>query len=333
MEKTVRWGILGTGKIARAMALGLRDAPGAQLVAVASRSDAGAQAFGAEFGIERCHGAYQALADDPGVDVIYIATPHTLHAENALLCLAAGKHVVCEKPFTMNAREAQAVVDLARDKKLFLMEAMWSRFLPAVQEAQRIIASGEIGVLRQVQADIGFVANFPPEHRMFNPELGGGALLDVGIYPLSMAAFFLGPVSQVQALAEMGATGVDEQVVFSLLHAGGGTSSCACSLRAQTPTEMTISGSLGRIRLPNRFYKPDHLIVETMDGERRVVAMPHLGNGYAHEAIEAMRCIRAGLLESPVMPHADSVALMHNLDTMRGQIGLVYRSDHSAEQA
>lgn len=333
MDKIIRWGIFGTGKIARAMAIGLRDAPGAQLVAVASRSSAGAQAFGAEFGIEHCHGSYQALADDAGVDVIYIATPHTLHAENALMCLAAGKHVVCEKPFTMNAREAQAVVDMAREKKLFLMEAMWSRFLPAVQEAKRIVVSGEIGVLQQVQADIGFVADFPPEHRMFNPELGGGALLDVGIYPLSMAAFFLGPVSQAHALAEMGPTGVDEQVVFSLLHAGGGTSSCACSLRALTPTEMTISGSLGRIRLPNRFYKPDHLIVEPIDGERRVVALPHLGNGYTHEAIEAMRCIRAGLLESPIMSHAQSVALMHNLDTMRGQIGLVYSADRSADRS
>ena len=333
MDKVIRWGILGTGKIARAMAHGLRDAPGAQLVAVASRSSAGAQAFGAEFGIDTCHGSYQALADDAGVDVIYIATPHTLHAENALMCLAAGKHVVCEKPFTMNAREARAVVELAREKKLFLMEAMWSRFLPAVQEARCIIASGGIGVPRQVQADIGFAANFPPEHRLFNPDLGGGALLDVGIYPLSLAAFFLGPVAQVQALADMGPTGVDEQVAFSLLHAAGGTSSCACSLRALTPTEMTISGSLGRIRLPNRFYKPDHLVVEPMDGERRVVSAPYLGNGYTHEALEAMRCIRAGLLESPVMPHADSVALMTHLDTMRGQIGLVYRADHGADPA
>ncbi|MFZ4874700.1 Gfo/Idh/MocA family protein [Janthinobacterium sp. Mn2066] len=329
MDKVIRWGILGTGKIARAMAQGLRDAPGAQLVAVASRSSAGAQAFGAEFDIERRHASYQALADDANVDVIYIATPHTQHAENALMCLAAGKHVVCEKPFTMHAREAQAVVSLAREKKLFLMEAMWSRFLPAAQEAKRIIASGEIGVVRQIQADIGFVATFPPEHRMFNPELGGGALLDVGIYPLSMAAFFLGPVSQVQALAEMGVTGVDEQVVFALRHAGGGTSSCACSLRALTPTEMTISGSLGRIRLPNRFYRPDHLIVEPMDGERRIVAAPFIGNGYAHEAIEAMRCIRAGLPESPIMPHDESVALMASLDAMRRQIGLVYSADQA----
>ena len=214
-----------------------------------------------------------------------------------------------------------------RAKKLFLMEAMWSRFLPAAQEAKRIIASGEIGVVRQIQADMGFVASFPPEHRMFNPDLGGGALLDVGIYPLSMAAFFLGPVSQVQALAEMGATGVDEQVVFSLRHAAGGTSSCACSLRALTPTEMTISGALGRIRLPSRFYRPDHLIVEPMDGERRVIDAPFTGNGYTHEAIEAMRCIRAGLLESPIMPHDESVALMASLDAMRHQIGLVYSAD------
>ena len=327
MENTVRWGILGTGKIARAMALGLRDAPGAQLVAVASRSDAGAQAFGAEFGIARCHGSYQALADDPGVDVIYIATPHTLHAENALLCLAAGKHVVCEKPFTMNAREAQAVVDLARDKKLFLMEAMWSRFLPAVLEAQRLIASGEIGTVQQLQADIGFVANFPPEHRLLNPALGGGALLDIGIYPLSMAAFFLGPVTQVRTLAEMGPTGVDEQAVFSLLHEGGGTSSCACTMRALSPTELTITGTLGRILLPGRFYKPNHLIVEPMNGERRVVDAPFIGNGYTHEAIEAMRCIRAGLLESPLMPHAETLALMTVLDTMRAQVGLVYDAD------
>jgi predicted dehydrogenase len=235
--------------------------------------------------------------------------------------------VVCEKPFTMNAREARAVIDLAREKKLFLMEAMWSRFLPAVQEARRLIASGEIGTVQQLQADIGFVANFPPEHRLLNPLLGGGALLDIGIYPLSMAAFFLGPVTQVRTLAEMGPTGVDEQAVFSLLHEGGGSSSCACSMRVLSPTELTITGTLGRIRLPGRFYKPNHLIIEPMNGERRVVDAPFIGNGYPHEAIEAMRCIRAGLLESDLMPHAETLALMDVLDTMRAQVGLVYDAD------
>ena len=329
MEQVIRWGILGTGKIAQAMAAALRDVPGAQLVAVASRGADSARRFGAQFGIERCHASYQALADDAAVDLIYIATPHTLHAKNALMCLAAGKHVLCEKPFTMNAREAQGVITLARENKRFLMEAMWSRFLPAVQEARRLIASGEIGTVQQLQADIGFVADCPPEHRLLNLLLGGGALLDIGIYPLSMAAFFLGPVSQVQTLAEMGPTGVDEQAVFSLLHEGGGSSSCACTMRALSPTELTITGTLGRIRLPGRFYKPDHLVVEPLDGERRVVAAPYLGNGYTHEAIEAMRCIRAGLLESPLMPHAQTLALMAVLDTMRGQVGMLYDADHA----
>lgn len=327
MDKVIRWGILGTGRIAAAMATALRDVPDAQLVAVASRSFDSAARFGAQFGIERCHASYQALADDAGVDVIYIATPHTLHAENALMCLAAGKHVLCEKPFTMNAREAQGVIDMAREKKRFLMEAMWSRFLPMAQEARRIIASGEIGELQQIHADIGFVANVAPDHRLLNAQLGGGALLDVGIYPLSMAAFFLGPVVATQALADMGPTGVDEQVVFALRHANGGTSSCSASLRALTPTEMTISGSRGRIRLPSRFYKADHLIVEPMDGAGRRVNTPFVGNGYTHEAIEAMRCIRAGLLESPLMTHAESLALMRDLDTMRSQIGLLYPAD------
>ncbi|KAB8044043.1 Gfo/Idh/MocA family protein [Janthinobacterium aquaticum] len=327
MEKTLRWGILGTGKIASAMATGLRDAPGAQLAAVASRSIDIAQQFGARFDVARHHGSYQALADDPEVDIVYIATPHTLHADNALMCLAAGKHVVCEKPFTMNAREAQAVVGLAREKQLFLMEAMWSRFLPMAQEAKRIIASGEIGTLQQISADIGFVANVAPEHRLLNPALGGGALLDVGIYPLSMAAFFLGPVAATQALANIGATGVDEQVAFVLRHANGTTSSCAGSLCALTPTEMVISGSLGRIRLPARFYKADHLLVEPMDGPARRIDTPYLGNGYTHEAIEAMRCIRFGLTESDIMPHAETVALMAQLDAMRAQIGLAYPAD------
>ena len=329
MDKVIRWGILGTGKIAQAMATALRDVPGAQLVAVASRSADGAMRFGAQFDVKRCHASYQALADDAGVDVVYIATPHTLHADNALMCLAAGKHVLCEKPFTMNAREAQTVIELAHEKQLFLMEAMWSRFLPAVQEARRLITEGAIGTVQQLQADIGFVANFPPEHRLLNPALGGGALLDIGIYPLSMAAFFLGPVAQVQTLAEMGPTGVDEQAVFSLLHQGGGSSSCACSMRVLSPTELTITGTTGRIRLPGRFYKPDHLVVEPMDSERRVVAAPFIGNGYTHEAMEAMRCIRAGLVESPLMPHAETLALMTVLDTMRAQVGLVYDADRS----
>ncbi len=327
MDNVIRWGILGTGKIAHALAHALADVADAKLVAIASRSAASAEQFGAEFGVARCHASYQALADDPEVDVIYIATPHTLHAENALMCLDAGKHVLCEKAFTMNRREAQRVVALARQKNLFLMEAMWSRFLPGALEVRRIIASGEIGAVRQLQADLGFVCTFGPQHRLLNPELGGGALLDIGIYPLSLAAYFLGPVIQAQALGELGGAGVDEQVVFSLRHASGALSSCACGIRAQTPSELTITGTLGRIRVHNRFYQAQSLSVDILGSATRTVATPYAGNGYAHEVIETMRCIRAGLIESPLMPHAESVELMGVLDTMRGQIGLSYQAD------
>lgn len=327
MDKVIRWGILGTGKIAHALARALADVPDAELVAVASRSSASSTAFGLEFGVTRCHASYQALADDPDVDVIYVATPHTLHADNMLMCLNAGKHVLCEKAFTMNRREAAQVIALARQKNLFVMEAMWSRFLPGALAVQRIIASGEIGAVQQVQADLGFVCTFGPEHRLLNPQLGGGALLDIGIYPLSMAAFFAGPVVEAQAMAQIGATGVDEQTVFSLRHASGAVSSCSSSLRSQTPNEMTINGTLGRIRLHGRFYMAQSFTVEIRDGATRHVDTPFTGNGYAHEVIEVMRCIRAGLIESPAMPHAESIALMEVLDTMRGQIGLVYDAD------
>lgn len=329
MDKVIRWGILGTGQIARALAFALQEVAGAKLVAVGSRGSAGAEKFGREFGVARCHASYQALADDPEVDVVYIATPHAMHAENALMCLNGGKHVLCEKAFAMNRREAVEVVELARRKGLFLMEAMWSRFLPAIGEVKRIIASGEIGQVAQIQSDFGFAPAVGPEHRLRNRELGGGALLDIGIYPLSLSAFFLGPVESVQAIAEIGPTGVDEQTAFSLRHQGGGVSSCLCSTRAHSPTEMTISGALGHIRIHNRFFQAQTLTIETVDGKARTVEFPHIGSGYAYEVVEVMRCLRAGLAESPLMPPDETLALMGILDTIRAQIGLAYAADRA----
>ncbi|MES2743712.1 MAG: Gfo/Idh/MocA family oxidoreductase [Pseudomonadota bacterium] len=327
MTDVIRWGILGTGKIAHALATALAQVPDAKLVAVASRSQAGADAFGRQFGAARCHATYQALADDAQVDVIYIATPHPMHAENALMALRAGKHVLCEKAFTMNRREAAEVVAVARQTKRFLMEAMWTRFLPAVVEAKRLIAAGAIGTVRQMQADLGFVAKAGAEHRLRNPDLGGGALLDIGIYPLSMAAFFLGPVLSVQAQADIGPTGVDEQTVFTLQHQNGALSAGACSLRAHTQNELTICGDGGYLRLHSRFHQASRLTIEPLGGESRTIELPFIGNGYPHQVMEVMRCLRAGLTESPIMPLDESVELMSILDTMRGQIGLAYRAD------
>lgn len=330
MTQVIRWGILGTGKIAKAFATALRETPGAKLAAVASRSVDSATSFGAEYGAERCHGSYQALADDPEVDVIYIGTPHPMHHENALMCLHGGKGVLVEKSFTMNRRQAEDIIRLARRKKLFVMEAMWTRFMPAVVEAKRIVDSGEIGVPANVSADFGFTSDAGPEHRIFAPELGGGALLDLGIYPLSMASFFLGPVTGAKAQAEMAATGVDMQTAFTLTHKDGGVSSCACSLRSRTPTELTISGTKGFVRLHDRFHNTETVTVTLVDGasrSERTINLPRSGNGYTHEAQEVGRCIRAGLIESPVMPHEETLSIMGTLDDIRAQIGLKYSAD------
>jgi predicted dehydrogenase len=327
MDKTIRWGILGTGKIARAFATALREVPDAELAAVASRSVESAKAFAAEFGARRAHGSYQALAGDADVDVVYIATPHAMHHENAIMCLEGGKALLVEKAFTLNRREAQEIAALARERKLFVMEAMWTRFQPAMLEARRMIDMGEIGNARSLQADFGFPADAGPEHRLFNPALGGGSLLDLGIYPLSMAAFFLGPVRGVRGYGELTPAGVDAQAGFVLRHDNGALSACSCSLNAWTPTTMTICGDKGYLRLHGRFHHTERFTIGLNDGSEREFHFPRIGNGYAHEAMEVGRCLREGLLESPEMPLAESVELMGVLDELRAQIGVRYSVD------
>ena len=323
-NRTIRWGILGTGRIARDFATGLRDTPDAVLAAVGSRTMDSAQAFAADFGSPIAYGSYEELAQAPGVDIIYIATPHTMHAENAILALRGGKAVLCEKPFSLNRREAGEVVALARARNLFLMEAMWTRFMPALSEVKRIIASGEIGTVTQVHADFGFSATQDPQHRVNNLALGGGALLDLGIYPLSIACALLGKVESVQAQAIMGETGVDLTTTFTMKHAGGTLSICSCSLRARAPGELTVSGTRGSVRMERMFHMAERVTVDLLDGESRTVATPWLGNGYTHEAIAAGQCLRDGLLEHPDMPPDETLALMGVLDTIRRQIGLRY---------
>ena len=329
MAHLVRWGILGTGGIARAFAQALRQTPDARLVAVGSRTAAGAEAFARDFDARAC-ASYEALVASPDVDIVYIATPHIMHAENAILALDAGKAVLCEKPFTMNAREAGQVVALARRRGLFLMEAMWTRFMPALAALRRIVASGEIGEAALVQADFGFAATLDPEHRVNKRELGGGALLDLGIYPLSIAYALLGPVQSVHAQAVTGPTGVDLSTGFTMLHRGGTMSVSNCSLRARTPCELTVSGTLGNVRMERMFHMAQSLTVTAADGSTRSVAVPFLGNGYVHEAIAAGEALRAGLLEHPLMTHEETLAGMRTLDEIRAQIGLRYAADDAA---
>lgn len=323
----IRWGILGTGQIAGEFARALQDAPDAVLAAVASRSMDSALAFGRKYQVGSCYGTYQELADAREIDAIYIATPHPMHAANAMMALHGGKAVLCEKPFTMNRREAEQVVELARAKGLFLMEAMWSRFLPALAAVKAIMASGEIGTVHQLSADFGFRATVDPTHRVHNKELGGGALLDLGIYPLSLAADLLGPIVSVQTQAELGSTGADLQSTFMLRHHSGAISTGSCSLLAHTPKELIVSGELGFIRMEAPFHYSQSVSVVLADGTARKIDTPSLGNGYTHEVIESMRCMREGLTESPRMTHAETLTLMGWLDTMRAQIGLSYTAD------
>jgi predicted dehydrogenase len=327
MTDKVRWGILGTGKIAHQFAIALQQTPGAVLAGVASREAATAAHFARQYGVAASFGSYQALADADGIDLIYIGTPHPMHAENALMALHAGKGVLCEKAFTVNRREAGQVVALARHKRLFLMEAMWTRFMPALAAVRRLIGEGVIGTPTQLSADFGFYATQGPQHRVINHALGGGALLDLGIYPLSIATALLGPVESVTASAEMGPTGVDLQTVFALRHGNGAMSACACSLKARTPCELTISGPLGHIRMNTQFHRATSIGVALADGAAYELPTPFLGNGYVHEIVEAQRCWQAGLIESPGMTHDDTLALMGVMDDIRAQIGLRYAAD------
>lgn len=326
--KQVRWGILSTGKIARAFAEALKLTPAGVLAGVGSRSLGSAEAFCAEFG-GTPYGSYEELAAAPDIDAIYIGTPHPMHAANAMLALEGGKAVLCEKPFTMNRREAEQVIALARSRKLFLMEAMWTRFLPAFEEARRIIDSGEIGRVHQVVADFGFFADVSPEHRLVNPDLGGGALLDLGIYPLSASAFLLGPVESVTAQAVL-QNGVDAQTAFTLKHANGGLSIGTASMRSRSPVELVVSGEKGYLRLHSRFHRAPAITVDSDASGSRTIDTPYLGNGYVHEILEVQRCLREGLLESPRMPLDETLALMGVMDEIRSQVGLRYASDRAS---
>ena len=324
MTEPIRWGILGTGNIAHQFARGLADTPDATLVAVGSRSIDTANTFADEFDIERRHPTYEELADDDGVDAVYVSTPHPFHRDNSILLLEHGKAVICEKPFTINAGDAKAVIDVARQRDVFLMEAMWTRYLPAVVRARELIAEGAIGDVRLVQADFGFRAGINPEGRLFNLALGGGALLDVGIYVISMASMILGPrPSRVASTTQIGETGVDEQSAFLLQYPGGELAVLSCAVRTGTAVEARVFGTEGSILLHGPFFKCGALTVKR-GGEEEHIDLPLEGNGYNYEAAEVGRCLRAGLKESDVMPLDETLVLMELMDSIRAQWGLSY---------
>jgi len=327
MTSPFRWGILGTGSIARQFAKGLKALPDATLAAVGSRSQASADAFAKEHGAARAHATYEALAADPAIDAIYIATPHPLHRANAILCLDHGKAVLCEKPFAVNATEAEAMIAAAGRNRRFLMEAMWTRFLPATRQVARWLADGAIGEVRMLNVDFGFRCGWDPQSRLLAPALAGGALLDVGIYTLDYAHLVYGrqPASFV-AQAHLGETGVDEQTAILASYPGGALAALTCAVRTNTKHDVWIHGSEGRIHVPD-FWRATTATLMPAGKDAQTVTMPFAGNGYEYQAAEVAACVREGRRESALMPLAETLATMRTMDAIRARIGLRYPMD------
>ena len=326
MDK-IRWGILGTGTIAGKFAEGLALLPDAELTAVGSRAQETADTFGHAFGVPRRHGSYEALSRDPEVDVVYVASPHVGHKDHGILCLNAGKAVLCEKPLTINADEARALVSVARDRKVFLMEAMWTRFIPLVCRLRELLAEGVIGDVRLVRADFGGRAEIDPQSRLFDRAVGGGALLDIGVYCVSFASMVLGAQPQrIASIANIGETDVDEEAGMIFGYAGGAMAVLFSAIRTATPQAADILGAEGGIEIDPPFWHAQSATLVT-EGRRQKLDVTYEGNGYQYEAVEVGRCLREGKLESDVMSLDESVAVMETMDRVRAQWGLKYPTE------
>lgn len=324
MSTKLRWGILSTGHIAHKFALGVGATESSEVQAVASRTQDKANAFGDEFDIPHRHGSYEALAADADIDAIYVATPHPMHAENTILCLRGGKAVLCEKPFAVNATLAGQMIDTARKEGMFLMEAMWSRFLPPIRKAKELVDAGAIGELRMITADFGFRGKWAPASRLLNPDLAGGGLLDVGIYPISLSSLFFGEARSVASQAHIGETGVDEQAGIVVKYDAGRLSVITTGVRTQTPMEAWLLGTEGRIHLHGPWWRGNPLTLMVNGKEPETIAPPVEDNGFKYEIEEVARCIAAGKRESDIMPLDETLSIVKLLDEIRSQWGLKY---------
>lgn len=326
-DDKIAWGILSTGRMAGLFANALQQVDDAVLQAVASRSQGRADEFGARFQVENCYADYQQLLDDPTVDVVYVAAPHSLHAELTRLCLETGKAVLCEKPFTINAAQAEPLIKLARRKNLFLMEAMWTRYVPAVRKLKELLTQEAIGDVQLMLAGGAYQPDFDPDFYLFNKALGGGVLLDAGVYLLSMASMVFGAPTKVLALAELGDSGVDEHDAMLLSHQNGEIANLYVSHRATSAPDMTLMGSRGKIYLAPPIFCPPTLTLSIHGEKDQVFDYSEPGSGYRYEVMEVHRCLREGKLESPAMPLDETLEIMRTMDKVRRQIGLCYSVD------
>jgi len=328
--RDIRWGVVGPGRIAEKVVADVAHVDGAQVVAVASRSADRARDFADRHGIERAHGSYAAIIADPGVDVLYVATPHPQHAAVALAALGAGKGVLVEKAFTATVAGAVEVVDAARAAGVFAMEAMWTRFQPAVVRLRELVADGAIGEVRSVQADLGVQREFDPTDRLFARELGGGALLDLGVYVVSFAQMLLGDPDTVAATGSTFPTGVDAEAALLLGYADGRSATLTTSLRNALPGQARVFGTAGWIDVLPRFHHPRTIVLHRAGAEPQDITLPQTGGGYSHELAEVTQCLQAGRTESAVMPLADTLAVQRVLEDAAGQLGVAFTEDRTA---
>lgn len=325
MMKKIRWGILGTGSIASKFAEALKSMDDSVLAAVGSRTDVRAGQFAEKYQIEKAYGSYEDLAKDPDIDVIYIAVPHTEHKATAKLCLMNKKAVLCEKPFTLNSKDTEELISIARENKVFLMEAMWTKFLPATIKIKKWIDEGKIGNIKHIKASFGFYRDFDINSRLYNPALGGGALLDLGIYPITYATYLLNRLpDKIQSSAVIGQSQVDEQNVIILQYNNGVVADLSSAITAETGKNAIIAGDKGYIKVDNFWMAESAYLYDNRHQCIDIIKEPFTTNGYEYEAAEVNRCLREGLYESPINPLSDTLDIMRILDEIRSQWGLIY---------
>ncbi|HHX62047.1 MAG TPA: Gfo/Idh/MocA family oxidoreductase [Epulopiscium sp.] len=317
MGRKIRFGIIGAGRIAQKFAKGIGFVEDAQLVAIASRSLESANTFGDLFSIEKRYGSYEELAKDADVDVVYIATPNGLHKEHTILCLKNKKAVICEKPFGASKAEVEEMIRVAKDKGVFLMEAMWTRFIPVVKAVKELIEQGVIGNVKMIKGDFGFKSKSNYDDIRFNKALAGGSLMDVGIYPVSFASMiYKAQPTNIKAIAHIGQTGIDEQTAMVFGYENGQMALLSCAITTQTPQNIYIIGENGHIHIPDAWYA-QKAILKLHDSDERVIDLPIEGNGYNYEVQEVVSCLQNGQLESDTIPLQETLEIIDTLDKIK----------------
>lgn len=326
----IRWGILGCGRIARKFAADLRLVADAELTAIASRNKETLGLFAKDFPCKHFHNSYGSLAANNEVDVIYVATPHSHHYEHTILCLNHDKAVLCEKAFAINSRQANEMIRIANERKIFLMEALWTKFLPHYKKLQELFEQKTLGDIKSVLVNFGFKTTDQSPKRLFDPLLGGGTLLDIGIYNVFMAMAVLGKPDAIEATMTPSPTGVDEQIAVLFKYNNGAMAQLFSSFVTNLPIQAEINGTEGNVTLTTRFYEPSATIqlYRQLPGEKEIIAVQReAGFGYQYEARHVNECLKNGLTESPVMTHADTLLLQEMLDRIRNKARIEYPAD------